>query len=377
MYGGYYLGQLYLGISGLPSSGTLTVQSSSHQLSSDNLTLTQKHTLVINSAAHTLVSDNITITQKHQLSIANTIHALTSDNIVLTQKHVLALNNALHGLTSSNISLTQKHTIVVNNTSHSLSSDNTVLVEHKTLVVQDTLHGHTVDGNLPIVVHFYLVVDNATHSHSADNIVLTQKQLLAVGNAVHSIVSDNLNGLVNLQPYGMGGGFGAIDGFGLAEFGSINMLLPLNWLILNLDSYISLQDDFDSLTQKHYLSPDDANHNLFSTTTMDLVQIYYREGGVYIRDEGSSGTHGAEYVPGTGTLPNNSAKQGQFNSILVEINGSLVRNGNYNGSYEIDEQNTGQLTNKNGNSGAFLPANDIATGSYIKQTTPQGDYEVT
>lgn len=43
MLGGYYLGQLYLGISGLPAGSTLSVKSSSPQLSSDNINLTQKH----------------------------------------------------------------------------------------------------------------------------------------------------------------------------------------------------------------------------------------------------------------------------------------------------------------------------------------------
>lgn len=65
MFGGYYLGQLYLGISGLPSSGSLSVQQPSHQLSSDNVTLVQKHTIVVDSDSHTLTSENITLTQKH------------------------------------------------------------------------------------------------------------------------------------------------------------------------------------------------------------------------------------------------------------------------------------------------------------------------
>lgn len=81
MLGGYYLGQLYLGISGLPDTGTLSVQSSSHQLSSDNITITQKHTLVTSSAVHSLASDNVTIIQKFILKADDTIHNITSDNV--------------------------------------------------------------------------------------------------------------------------------------------------------------------------------------------------------------------------------------------------------------------------------------------------------
>lgn len=366
MLGGYYLGQLYLGISGLPSSGTLSVQSSSHHLSSDNITLTQKQTLVVNSATHSLTSVNITLTQKHQLSVANTVHALSSDNAVLTQKQILAINNALHNVASDIITLVQKHTLVVNNTTHLLTSSNTDLVEHKTLAVQNTLHGHTVDGNIPIVVHFYLVVNNATHSHSAQNVVLTQKQLLAVANTIHSIASSNLNGLINLQPYGTGGGFGGINTFGIAEFGEINIYRPLNWLLLNLDTYIHLSDNSTTISQRHNLATNNTQHSISSTSIQNLWQIYYRYGGVYLKDNGSEGEHGAEYVPEAGTIPNNSANEGQINSIFLENNGSLVSQTGSDGSYQIDEKNTGQLTNKNGINGSFLPAPLIDTGSFIK-----------
>ena len=81
MLGGYYLGQPYLGISGLPNTGTLSVQSSSHQLSSDNITITQKHILVTSSAVHSLTSDNVTIIQKFILKADDTVHNITSDNV--------------------------------------------------------------------------------------------------------------------------------------------------------------------------------------------------------------------------------------------------------------------------------------------------------
>lgn len=343
MLGGYYLGQLYLGISGLPSSGTLSVQNASHQLSSDNINLTQKHTLVVNSAVHTLTSGNITLIQKHALTVENASHTLMSENVALTSEHFLGVNDAYHGLTSTEIQLTQKHTIVVDNTTHSLSSGNLDLVEHKTLAVDNTQHGHTVDS-VTISVRSYLDVSNGIHGLSSDNTVLTQKQILAINNAAHALISDSLGGLINIQPYGMGGGFGAVDGWGVAEFGAINIELPLNFLILAEDSY-------------HELSSDELD---------TFIQIFNMiRTGDYIKDYGSSGNVGSEYSKATGTMPNKSANFGEVTPVSESNNGFFVVDVVSSGSYIEKSKNTGTVSKANSGQGTYL-TDEQDTGSYVK-----------
>lgn len=357
MLGGYYLGQLYLGISGLPAAGenpTLTVQPSSHQLSSDNITLTQKHTIVVNSASHTLTSDNITLIQKHLLVVEDALHTLMSENVALTSEHFLGVNDAFHGLTSTEIALTQKHTIVVDNTTHTLSSDNLDIVEHKLLVVADAYHGHTVNGDLEIVVHFYLVVQNALHSHTAQNIALTQKHDLVVNNTLHELTSRNISGFMNIEPFGFGGGFGAIDGWGVKQFGEINIELPLNFLIQGLDSTIGITSD----------------------KLLEFIQIFnFIKTGIYIKDFENDGAMGGEYEPAVGTVPK---KYGSFGQIAPDENdnyGFLIVDVDSIGSYEQDTINSGILNRSNRGQGQLAP--EVAsTGNYIKANNNTGEYEV-
>lgn len=364
MLGGYYLGQLYLGISGLPAGGILSPQGSSHQLSSDNITLTQKHTIVVDSAAHTLASDNLTLTQKHLLAIDAALHTLMSENVALTSEHFLGVNDAFHSLVSTEIGLTQKHTIVVDDTTHDLTSGNLELVEHKTLVVQNTTHGHIADGDLPIVVQFYLLVDNASHNHTADNTVLTQWHLLAVANTLHSLESTTLGGLINLEPDGFGGGFGAIDGWAVKQYAEINILLPNNYLIVGLDSYIDLFDDFTDLTQKHVLDVHDGGISLM-LETIELVEKVYRYSGTYIRDIPSDGAHGSEYEKSTGTIPRKSTEFGEVTTVPEPNLGFLIVKMGSSGSYDEDTVNNGIIKTDNMGSG-YLTTEVIETGIYTK-----------
>jgi hypothetical protein len=373
MLGGYYLGQLYLGISGLPAAGILSVPASSHQLSSGNIALTQKQTLVVNSDTHSLTSVNITLTQKHLLTVENAIHTLMSENVAITSEQVLGINNAFHGVTSPEIALTQKHTIVVNNTTHTVLSGNLELVEHKTLAVNNTVHGHTAEGNIPIVVHFYLVVANNLHGQTVPNLALTQKQLLVVANTLHGVISTVLGGLINIQPDGMGGGFGAVDGFAAAEYGSINKELPLNYIIVTASTHHSLFDNFTSFSQKHTLDPDD---DVITITTPNLLlwEMVFRYSGVYIKDFEDEGAMGGEYTPETGT---SHTEKGFFGLIAPEPdsnNGFLVTKMGSSGSLVPDTINGGNFIGTNKGQGD-LSADEQDTGIYTIKHNNNGEYE--
>lgn len=343
MFGGYYLGQLYLGISGLPTAGTLSVVPSSHQLSSDNLTLTQKHTLIVDSVIHSLTSQNITLTQKHVLSVDSALHNHLGDNASITSEHFLGMNDAYHGLSSTEIQLTQKHSIVVSNTAHGLSSGNLDLVEHKTLAVSSTSHGHTVDG-VVLAVRSFLDVSNSTHGHTAGNVALTQRQYLAVADSLIAHTADSLGGLINLEPFGLGGGFGAVDGFGIVGFGSINIELPINLYIFADNSYHTLPtDDFDTFTQ-----------------IFNMIRK-----GDYIKDFSDNGSVGSEYTKATGTMPVKHGNFGQITPVPESNQGFFIVEMGTSGSYTQNGKTNGILTSGNSSSGSYS-TDEIDTGNYIK-----------
>lgn len=352
MLGGYYLGQLYLGISGLPSAGVLSVVPSSHQLSSDNVTLTQKHTIVVDSDSHTLTSENITLIQKHLLTVENATHTLMSENVALTSEHFLGINDSFHGLTSTEIALTQKHTIVVDNTTHSVNSDNLDLIEHKTLVIANALHGHTAQS-VTLAVRSYLDVANALHNHTSQNLSLLQKHTLVVSNTTHSLLTDALGGLINIQPDGFGGGFGAIESWGVKQFGEINIELPINYLIL----------------------AEDTTHNLWFDSFETFVQIFNMiRTGIYIKDFEKDGQVGEQYTADAGTMPSNNGNFGNLAPVVGSDNGFFVVEMGSSGSYEQNGINDGILQSGNRGSGE-LSTEVIETGIYAKKDNNTGEYE--
>jgi hypothetical protein len=296
-----------------------------------------------------------------------------TENVAITSEQVLGIDSAFHGLTSTTLGLTQKHTIVVNNTSHSLVSANVDLTEHKTLVVANTLHNHTSD-NLPIVVHFYLVVQNAQHGHTSQSLALTQKQLLAVANTLHGLTSTNLAGLLSIDPFGFGGGFGAVDGFGYSGFGTINTELVQNYYIRGLDSYHSLPTQSVALSQKHTLVTQDG-YILVTSPQVNITQVIWFDGGVYIKDFADDGAVGGEYTPDAGTSPVNNGSFGQITPVSDDNQGFLILKMGQYGSYTPDSINSGIIITDNSSNGSLSPE-VIDTGNYTKSNNNNGEYEV-
>lgn len=98
MLGGYYLGQLYLGLSGQVYDGSITVQNTDNGHSADNITLVQHHTVVVSDTTHSLTAEgNLLLTQLLPLNQpAPGVFLATSTEIVLTQKHTLVIENTMH-----------------------------------------------------------------------------------------------------------------------------------------------------------------------------------------------------------------------------------------------------------------------------------------
>ncbi len=153
-----------------------------------------------------------------------------------------------------------------------------------------------------------------------------------------------LGGLINIQPHGMGGGFGAVDGFGVAEFGSINIELPLNFLIL----------------------AEDALHELSSDELDTFIQIFDMiRTGDYIKDYGSSGSVGSEYSKSTGTMPIKQGNFGQITTVPESNHGFFIVEMGTSGSYTQNGKTNGILTSGNSSSGSYS-TDEQDTGNYIK-----------
>ncbi len=171
MLGGYYLGQPYPGMSGMPSF-ELVLEDTVHSHTVDNVALTQKHTITIADTLHGhTVDGNLVLVEHKTLVVQDATHGHTVDAVVLTQKHTLAVAYTLHGHTVGSLALTQKHT----------------------LVVADTLHGHLSD-NLDINQYMLLQgVADTNHAFSSDEIVLIQKHVLNVADSYHTHLSTKLD----------------------------------------------------------------------------------------------------------------------------------------------------------------------------------------
>lgn len=198
MLGGYYLGQLYLGISGLPAAGILSIQNTSHDHTVDNIILLQQHVVVVSNTTHSLVSDNLDLIEHKTLVLNNTSHTLTSDVIALIQQHTLAVANSLHGLTSDNIVLFQKHT----------------------LAVSDSEHSHVAEGN--IVLTQYLLLnqpDPGVFLVTSPEIWIVQNNILAIDNSWH-LVTDTLDRIINWA------GYNYFSGVYIKDYGQEGELQP-------------------------------------------------------------------------------------------------------------------------------------------------------
>lgn len=153
-----------------------------------------------------------------------------------------------------------------------------------------------------------------------------------------------IGGLINIQPDGYGGGFGAIDGFGVAEFGGINILIPSNYSIL----------------------ASNAQHMIDSPELDTFIQIFNMiRTGEYIKDFGSTGQVGSEYSQAVGTMPTNNGYFGQITPVPESNHGFFVVDMCTSGSYTQNNVNDGILTPGNSSSGTYS-TDEQDTGNYIK-----------
>lgn len=104
MLGGYYLGHLYLGISGsLIRIYLLELQNAVHNHTVDSMTMLVFYYMYIDSVLHSTTVDNVELLQWCYLTAQKCYNSLSSENITLLQFHKLFVDESLHHQSSDKI----------------------------------------------------------------------------------------------------------------------------------------------------------------------------------------------------------------------------------------------------------------------------------
>ena len=101
MFGGYYLGQIYLGESGIYVGNSLIISNSIHTISSSEVSIVQDIRLIINNSVHTDVSDIVSIIQHAALNPDVSIIRISSDTVAIIEHKTLSPINSIHSIKSS------------------------------------------------------------------------------------------------------------------------------------------------------------------------------------------------------------------------------------------------------------------------------------
>lgn len=255
MLGGYYLGQLYLGESGLPN-GQLTVQDSNH--------------------SHT--ADSIVLVQHYTLAVSDTLHGHTVDGVSLTEHKTLAVNDTAHQHTVDGLTLTQQYILAVSDSSHSHNTDGVAVLQNQLLVVNDSLHGHTSE-NIEIIQYTLLNPPGDTvHGITSDVITLIENKLLGIDDSLHSLTSEQIS-IIDWNSLGVQfGGYKPEQG-DLGSFTDSELPAALN-LPKNYDKFGQL---IESDIEEGTVNPNDISRGEF--TSNRFVNILEFDDGFWWIDE--------------------------------------------------------------------------------------------
>jgi hypothetical protein len=185
-----------------PQEYTLVLDSSTHPQTADNVVLTAyvpTYTLNIDSITQTQTSGNVTLTAYEPASNVipdNTQHLQASDNVIISQHYVaLTLSNPQHSQTAANITLTPyipSWTLIVGSTTHSQTATSVNLIQGGAIGVQSPSHAQNTSA-LALSQHQILSANGTTHLQTSGTIALSQGiSLTLVNNAIQAQSSDNV-----------------------------------------------------------------------------------------------------------------------------------------------------------------------------------------
>jgi len=147
------------------------VQDSTHDHTSDLITLTTDSTLVITDSTHGHTSDEIGLIVI--LSIDDSIFSHTSDNITLTTDSTPVIADSTNDHTSDNITFATDSTLTIDDSTNAHSSDNITFATDSTLTIDDSTDAHTSDI-ITLSTQSSMTISDSTDGHTSDNVTLTK-----------------------------------------------------------------------------------------------------------------------------------------------------------------------------------------------------------
>lgn len=239
----------------------LVVQDVTHDVTSQNVAITQLHILVVSDTQHQTFVGSIVIPQIHILEIVTNSHATKTDEVSFTQLHILVVDAGLEAVLSENTALVQLHILEIQSPSHSefvqtcalqvqgsitpfesahvVKSTNVTLVQNYSLDVQSS--SHDISNTIPPIGPV-LLVQGATQTTAAQRIDVTQTHHISVTDSKLVTATQNL----------------ALTGTAVLDVS---------------DSYQTVESSSSTLSQLHHLVIGSTAH-LISSESKNLIQTH-------------------------------------------------------------------------------------------------------
>lgn len=125
------------------------------------------------------------------LSVSSTLHGQSLDDIILTQQHLLSIEDVLQSQSADGgLVLVENKTLFINDVVQSQTLDDTQLIQHYILEVLDALHSQSVNS-VDLVQNWLLVIANMLHDQTVGDIVLSAALIVSdvhTGQALDDII---------------------------------------------------------------------------------------------------------------------------------------------------------------------------------------------
>lgn len=175
---------------GDPSAATLTVDSSSHEHSSDAVDLSTNIWLATQSANHDHAAQSPALSDAPMLMVDAAQHAHTAGSLDLTAAVALVAHDAIHAHSADTASFTGAADLAVQDAIHAHAAETPSLILGLALTIAHAFHGH-VASSLDLSTALMLAIDDALQVHGADEATLTAALQLVLDDAFHAHLVDN------------------------------------------------------------------------------------------------------------------------------------------------------------------------------------------